>query len=166
LRKSLSFPPEQQNSRRDPNCTRQHVAVGVVSVVLAGKRVVGHRRGVHGVVVGQGRPALVGQIADGVIAVDAGGLNLVGAERARGVDQPVQIVVLKRPAGGEQAVGDRGDVAVVVVGIGINSAGCRMSSGCSPESCSDRSRKERKSFLRFSPEIRLKASRSIGRQNV
>jgi hypothetical protein len=69
----------------------------------------------HDIAVGQQRATLVGEVADGAVAINAGLLGLIRAEGAAAVDQPVQIVVLKRPACGKQTVNDRSDVAVVVV---------------------------------------------------
>jgi hypothetical protein len=44
--------------------------------------------------------------------------RLVGAEGAGGGVQPIQVIIAKRSGGGEKTVGDRSDVAIVVVTVG------------------------------------------------
>ena len=83
-----------------PPC--QHVAVGVVGVGLAGSRVEGHGGGMHGVVVGKCRAALVGDVADGVVDVSTACLALVYAEGAGGGDETIQIIVSESAAGGKK----------------------------------------------------------------
>ena len=65
-----------------------HVAVGIIAVSLAvGSRC--HGRGMQRIAIAEYGTELIGEIADGVIAVDADGKGLVCAESALGIGQAV-----------------------------------------------------------------------------